>query len=39
MEKIRAHSHTNVSKIKSYCRNRRQENTTGISDHNKKFTN
>jgi hypothetical protein len=36
MERIRTHSHTNVSRIKSYCRNRRQENTTSISDKQQK---
>ena len=33
MEKLQSHLHSNLSKVKSYCRNRRQENTmTSISE-------
>ena len=36
MEKNRTHVHANILKIKSYCRNRRQENSTSISNQQQK---
>jgi hypothetical protein len=37
MERIQTHWHSNISKVKLYCRSRRQENTTSISEQQEKI--
>jgi hypothetical protein len=36
MEKVQTHWHSNISKVRLNCRNRRQENTTSISEQQEK---
>ncbi|HBE80154.1 MAG TPA: hypothetical protein DDW65_20585 [Firmicutes bacterium] len=37
MERLQTHWHSNISKVKLNCRNRRQENTTSISEQQEKI--